>query len=240
MKETFRNLQINSIMPGDRLELPTNIIIGENIIQSGEYYFTQQTGVLLNEQKHYTIQHQNNYFYIPDTRDFIIGRVHSLRLGAWSIELGAVQKGSINIDSLHLPGLLRIKNSADESHQRAWLAENEVIAAEVRNIQGIQLNARSEQMGKLSHGYLVCGVSWQVASLRNVYQQDGVRVLVGRNGWIWVSGQTDFSGESNSVIDQRIQDYTDEEMLIVIRCIQRVYYTIHSNLQLTEDIIFEE
>ena len=57
--------------------------------------------------------------------------------------MGALQHASLSLDSVSLPGLLRVRDAADEAAQRSWFSEGDLIAAEVKRVgNSVSLLAR--------------------------------------------------------------------------------------------------
>jgi exosome complex RNA-binding protein Rrp4 len=93
-------------------------------------------------------------------------------------------------------GEQRMRTTADQLQMRTLYAEQDLISAEIQNIGAdgqISLHTRSMKYGKLENGQLIIAPSSLVKRLAQHYISFpwGVDVILGRNGYIWITSKCD-------------------------------------------------
>lgn len=131
--------------------------------------------------------------YKPETGDIIVGRVVEVAQKRWRLEINSNQDAVLMLSSVTLPdGIQRRRTAVDELNMRNIFEENDVISAEVRNLQHdgtLQLHARSDKYGKLERGQLLSIPSYLVKRRKQHFHQldqYGVLLILGCNGYVWV------------------------------------------------------
>lgn len=131
--------------------------------------------------------------YKPETGDIIVGRVVEVAQKRWRLEINSNQDAVLMLSSVTLPdGIQRRRTAVDELNMRNIFEENDVISAEVRNLQHdgtLQLHARSDKYGKLERGQLLSAPSYLVKRRKQHFHQldqYGVLLILGCNGYVWV------------------------------------------------------
>ncbi|KAH9621390.1 hypothetical protein KSS87_022539 [Heliosperma pusillum] len=140
--------------------------------------------------------------YIPETGNVIVGRVVEVAQDRWKVDINAYHDGVLMLASVTSPdGIQRRRTEADELNMRNTFEEDDVISAEVRNVQNnytAQLHARSEKYGKITHytdflqldrGQLIVVPCYLVKKRKQHFHQldeYGVLVILGCNGYVWV------------------------------------------------------
>lgn len=131
--------------------------------------------------------------YKPETGDIIVGRVVEVAQKRWRLEINSNQDAVLMLSSVTLPdGIQRRRTAIDELNMRNIFEENDVISAEVRNLQHdgtLQLHARSDKYGKLERGQLLSVPSYLVKRRKQHFHQldqYGVVLILGCNGYVWV------------------------------------------------------
>ncbi|ODV88510.1 hypothetical protein CANCADRAFT_124024 [Tortispora caseinolytica NRRL Y-17796] len=164
--------------------------------------------------------------YQPEVGDHVIGRVLEVGLKRWKIEIGAAQAGTLMLGSINLPGgILRRKSESDEIQMRELLKEGDLFNAEVQGVFGhgtVHLHTRSLKYGKLRNGFLVVVPSQLIVRSRSYSHilQSGVNMLVGINGMIWLSKQTEEPSAVDTPAITRLEEetqwsiYSDENEFI--------------------------
>ncbi|GAB2278023.1 exosome non-catalytic core subunit rrp4 [Dionaea muscipula] len=144
--------------------------------------------------------------YKPETGDIIVGRVVEVAQKRWRIDINANQDAVLMLSSMNMPDRIQRRRTAiDELNMRNIFEENDVICAEVRNLQHdgtLQLQARSEKYGKLDRGQLLKVPCYLVKRRKQHFHQldqYGVNLVLGCNGYIWV-------GELNEAKDIMMVD----------------------------------
>ncbi|KXL43835.1 hypothetical protein M433DRAFT_42399, partial [Acidomyces richmondensis BFW] len=145
--------------------------------------------------------------YHPEIGDLVIARVAEVQPGRrrWTLDIAGPRLATLALGSINLPGgVLRKRTSVDELHLRGFLAEGDLVVAEVQAVGGdggaAALHTRSLKYGKLRNGVFlsVAGVGGGVGVVRAKRQIFGlmtpggggeVGVVLGVNGYVWVSAQ---------------------------------------------------
>ncbi|CAO1616856.1 unnamed protein product [Parajaminaea phylloscopi] len=147
--------------------------------------------------------------YTPETGDLVLGRVLSVLPGArrWKIDLSAASFANLALSAINLPGgIQRRKLASDELQMRQFFKEGDLLVAEVQGVFGdgtTSLHTRSLRYGKLRNGRLARVPPRLVKRGKSHFirlEQDGqtVEMILGLNGWIWLSGVGAMQGSSIS------------------------------------------
>ncbi|ODV78134.1 uncharacterized protein CANTADRAFT_7587 [Suhomyces tanzawaensis NRRL Y-17324] len=145
--------------------------------------------------------------YQPETGDHIIGRITEVGNKRWKVDIGCKQDAILMLGSVNLPGgVLRRKSESDELQMRNFLKEGDLLNAEVQTIfnNGIaSLHTRSLKYGKLRNGiFLRVPSNLIVKSKNHSYDLPGnVSVILGINGYIWLSKTTNSSHNKNMTVN---------------------------------------
>ena len=102
-------------------------------------------------------------------------------------------------------GEQRMRTTADQLQMRTLYTEQDLISAEIQNIGAdgqISLHTRSMKYGKLENGQLIVAPSSLVKRLAQHYISFpwGVDVILGRNGYIWITSKCEYFAFSSSVV----------------------------------------
>ncbi|KAI6768331.1 hypothetical protein HG530_006340 [Fusarium avenaceum] len=140
--------------------------------------------------------------YTPEIGDLVVGRIVEVQAKRWRVDVAASQLAILQISAINLPGgILRKRTETDELQIRSFFAEGDLVVAEVQQLHqdgAASLHTRSLKYGKLRNGVFVAvtgtgGGGGVVRSKRQVWTMDAansggkVDVLLGVNGYIWVS-----------------------------------------------------
>ncbi|KZZ89129.1 hypothetical protein AAL_07777 [Moelleriella libera RCEF 2490] len=150
--------------------------------------------------------------YTPEIGDLVVGRIVEVQAKRWRVDVAASQLATLQISAINLPGgILRKRTETDELQIRSFFAEGDLLVAEVQQLYqdgAASLHTRSLKYGKLRNGLFVSvsgvgGGSGVVRSKRQVWTMDAangaarVDVLLGVNGYIWISKHVE-SGEETA------------------------------------------
>lgn len=157
--------------------------------------------------------------YTPETGDLVLGKVLSVLPGArrWKIDIASSSNSNLALSAINLPGgIQRRKLASDELQMRTFFKEGDLLVAEVQGVYNdgsTSLHTRSLRYGKLRNGRLVVvpcrlvrrGKSHFIKLKRGGSGDNGapeqqVDMILGLNGWIWLSavGAMQGSGSSSS------------------------------------------
>jgi len=119
----------------------------------------------------------------------------------WKLELQSRQEASLQLSAVNLPGgVQRRRTVEDELNMRAVYEEGDLISAEVQALYqdgSVALHTRSMKYGKLKGGQLLTVPSSLVPRQKQHFSpigETGVDVILGVNGFIWISAHPDIEG----------------------------------------------
>jgi exosome complex component RRP4 len=145
--------------------------------------------------------------YTPEIGDLVIGRIIEVQQRRWKVEIAAPLLAQLPLSGINLPGgILRRRTAVDELNIRSFFTEGDLLVAEVQSVyesgQAV-LHTRSTKYGKLRNGMFMSvsgagggGLSRkggiarsrrQVFTLNTALGGGEVDVILGVNGFIWVS-----------------------------------------------------
>lgn len=147
--------------------------------------------------------------YTPEIGDLVIGRIVEVQSKRWRVEIGAPLLASLPLAAINLPGgILRKRTDTDELQIRTFFSEGDLLVCEVQSLHNdgsATLHTRSLKYGKLRNGVFVevkgvGGGGGVVRSRRQVWTLDSangggkVDVILGVNGYIWISKHVEAEG----------------------------------------------
>ncbi|CAH0405823.1 unnamed protein product [Chilo suppressalis] len=149
--------------------------------------------------------------YVGEIGDVIVGRVLEVQQRRWKVESNSRLDSVLQLSAVNLPGgELRRRSAEDEQMMRKHLQEGDLISAEVQSVfsdGSLSLHTRSLKYGKLPQGTLIKVFPSLVKRRKNHFHNlpCGISVIIGNNGYIWISPQKhDLMVEGN--VDE-IQNY---------------------------------
>lgn len=167
--------------------------------------------------------------YVGEIGDVVIGRVTEIQKKRWKIDTNSRLDSVLLISSINLPGgELRRRNAEDEQSMRKLLQEEDLLSAEVQNVYqdgSLSLHTRSLKYGKLSQGVLVSVAPALIKRRKNHFHNlpCGVSVIIGNNGYIWISPiiNVEVEGQGGFVQNLEAISKSDREAIVRIRnCIK--------------------
>jgi exosome complex component RRP4 len=146
--------------------------------------------------------------YTPEIGDLVIGRIVEVQSKRWRVDVGASLMAGLPLSAINLPGgILRKRTETDELQIRTFFSEGDLLVCEVQNLYqdgSASLHTRSLKYGKLRNGLFVsvsgAGGGGVVRSRRQVWTVDAangggkIDVILGVNGYIWISKHVEASG----------------------------------------------
>lgn len=155
--------------------------------------------------------------YTPEIGDLVVGRIVEVGKSQWRVDVSAPLLAKLPLSSINLPGgILRRRTTADELQMRQYFQEGDLLVAEVQSIGGSDgiatLHTRSLKYGKLRNGLFLSvqgagGGGGVIRSRRQVFtisagvtgsSASHVDVILGVNGYIWLSKHVEQDGESKA------------------------------------------
>ncbi|CAH0016025.1 unnamed protein product [Clonostachys rhizophaga] len=159
--------------------------------------------------------------YTPEIGDLVVGRIVEVQAKRWRVDVAASQLAVLQISAINLPGgILRKRTETDELQIRSFFAEGDLVVAEIQQLHqdgAASLHTRSLKYGKLRNGVFVSvsgtgGGSGVVRSKRQVWTLEAanaggkVGVLLGVNGYIWISKHIESDVAAEAVGINRMEE----------------------------------
>ncbi|KAL3701027.1 hypothetical protein R1sor_019049 [Riccia sorocarpa] len=140
--------------------------------------------------------------YNPETGDVVVGRITEVAPKRWKVDVNSRQDAQLLLSAVNLPGgIQRRRTATDELNMRDLFTENDVISAEVQTLHqdgSLHLHTRSLKYGKLENGQLVKVSPYLIKRLKQHFhqlKQYGVQLILGCNGYVWISAIPPSSSE---------------------------------------------
>ena len=131
--------------------------------------------------------------YTGEIGDVVVGRITEVAQKRWKVDVAARQDAILMLSSVNLPGgVQRRKQESDELQMRNFFMEGDLVVAEVQAFFGdgaYSLHTRSLKYGKLRNGSFISVSPALVQRCKSHFHSlaCGVDVILGLNGYIWVS-----------------------------------------------------
>nr|CAD7256584.1 unnamed protein product [Timema shepardi] len=165
--------------------------------------------------------------YNGEIGDVVVGRITEVQQKRWKVDTNSRLDSVLLLSSVNLPGgELRKRSAEDEQMMRNYLQEGDLISAEVQKIfdeGSLSLYTRSLRYGKLANPLVVLSSSTaedgeievrislsqgvlvkvfpSLVKRRKNHFYDlpcGANVILGNNGFIWISSTNTVEGEEGS------------------------------------------
>ncbi|KAG5438221.1 hypothetical protein PCANB_003072 [Pneumocystis canis] len=165
--------------------------------------------------------------YLPEIGDLIVGRISEVGHKRWKVDIGSKQDAVLMLSSINLPGgILRRKSETDELKMRTFFSEGDLLVAEVQTFfsdGSVSLHTRSLKYGKLRNGLFVQVPSNLIvrSNIHSYNLPNGTDVILGTNGYIWVSKHVEISSEKSGVSITRMEEEASET----------IYSNINDNIE---------
>ena len=148
--------------------------------------------------------------YTGEVGDLVVGRISTVDAKRWKVNINAQRDAVLQLSSINLPGgVQRMKTYEDQLAMRTLFQEHDLVSAEIQSINAdgiISLHSRSLKYGKLENGQLAIVPSVLVKRLPQHYISlpNGVDVLLGKNGYIWITRSIPevWKHESEDILDE--------------------------------------
>ncbi|CAG8958940.1 hypothetical protein HYFRA_00012937 [Hymenoscyphus fraxineus] len=152
--------------------------------------------------------------YTPEIGDLVVGRIMEVQSKRWRVDVGAPNLADLPLAAINLPGgILRKRTETDELEIRTFFSEGDLLVAEVQSLRqdgSASLHTRSLKYGKLRNGVFMSvtgtgGGGGVVRARRQVWTIDTmhgggkVDVILGVNGYIWISKHIEVAGGETAI-----------------------------------------
>ncbi|KAL3424289.1 exosome complex exonuclease RRP4 [Phlyctema vagabunda] len=152
--------------------------------------------------------------YTPEIGDLVVGRIVEVQSKRWRVDVGAPVLAGLPLSAINLPGgILRKRTETDELQIRTFFSEGDLLVAEVQSLYqdgSASLHTRSLKYGKLRNGVFmsVSGTGGgggvvrsrrQVWTIETMHGGGKVDVVLGVNGYIWISKHIEVAGGDTAI-----------------------------------------
>ncbi|KAF8652163.1 hypothetical protein AX16_004520 [Volvariella volvacea WC 439] len=187
--------------------------------------------------------------YNPEVGDLVIGRITEVQPRRWKVDANSRQDAVLMLSSVNLPGgVQRRKLESDELQMRNFFEECDLLVAEVQAFfqdGSISLHTRSLKYGKLRNGQLVSVPPILVRRLKSHFLTlpCGVDLILGLNGYIWVSKHiktSDQEGEEGfdaQAVYSNQNDQIDEDTRTAISRVTNIITVLASHFVPLSDVV---
>ncbi|KAJ8325147.1 hypothetical protein BDV3_007282 [Batrachochytrium dendrobatidis] len=192
-------MDIDEAATDRQMVTPGEIITKDSAFMRGHGTFTEEqalvasvAGVVERVNKLISVKPLKSR-YNGEIGDVVVGRISELGPKRWKVDIKGRQHAVLLLSSINLPGgVLRRKSESDELQMRTFFAEGDLLSAEVQAFFGdgaASLQTRGIKYGKLRNGSLVIVPSAQIKRSKShfITLPCGVDVVLGVNGYVWVS-----------------------------------------------------
>lgn len=209
------------------------VLPGEAILSKKDKgRFLKGSGLYEEDEKYFacivgTVNYINKLVYVEPLRgkytgavgDLLVGKIKDISNDKWVVEIGSYCKALLSISQTNISVFCqRIRLYNDVINMINIYKPNDIIACEVQRILAdgcIVLHTRSSIYGKLSNGILITVPQTLIQNQKKhifVFPCN-VQVILGMNGFIWVSSPIKKTKDTNpNSVDQDIEDNKFEEV----------------------------
>ncbi|KAI8817119.1 uncharacterized protein EV422DRAFT_500363 [Fimicolochytrium jonesii] len=186
------DLDIHVVTPGEIVTTDTAFMRGHGTYTEDESLVASLAGVVDRVNKLISVKPLRTR-YNGEIGDVVVGRITEVAQKRWKVDINSRQDGVLLLSSVNLPGgVQRRKTESDELQMRTFFAEGDMLSAEVQAFfqdGAVSVHTRSIKYGKLRNGSLVTVPSALVKRTKSHFATlpCGVDVILGLNGYIWVS-----------------------------------------------------
>ncbi|KAI0093211.1 exosome complex exonuclease rrp4 [Irpex rosettiformis] len=186
-------------LSGGKLTCPGEIVTSSHAFMRGHGTYVENDQVISSVAG--TVERVNKLItvraartrYNPEVGDLVVGRITDVQPRRWKVDAGSRQDAVLMLSSVNLPGgVQRRKLESDELQMRTFFEEGDLLVAEVQAFfadGAMSLHTRSLRYGKLRNGQLVVVPPVLIRRLKShfIALPCGVDLILGLNGYIWVS-----------------------------------------------------
>uniref|UniRef100_A0A2M4AUY3 Exosome complex component RRP4 n=1 Tax=Anopheles triannulatus TaxID=58253 RepID=A0A2M4AUY3_9DIPT len=202
--------------PGEIVTSQQGFMRGHGTYMEDESIKSSVAGVMVQVNKLITVKALKGR-YVGEIGDVVVARVTEVQEKRWKVDTNSRLDSVLLLSSVNLPGgELRRRGAEDEKQMRKYLQEGDLISAEVQNVHSdgvLSLHTRSLKYGKLAQGILV-KVFPSLIRRRKTHFHNlpcGASIILGNNGFIWISPILNSEGEESGGFTQNLGDVVTQE-----------------------------
>ncbi|KAF7268793.1 exosome complex component Rrp4 [Rhynchophorus ferrugineus] len=156
--------------------------------------------------------------YNGQVGEVLVGRIIEVQQKRWKVDTNARLDSILQLSSVNLPGgELRRRSVEDQHMMRQYLQEGDLISAEVQSVfsdGSLSLHTRSLRYGKLGQGILI-KVFPSLVKKSKIHFHNlpfGVSLILGNNGYIWISPPIDNKDENVGGFIQNLDEVIPKDI----------------------------
>ncbi|KAI9070386.1 exosome complex exonuclease rrp4 [Trametes sanguinea] len=238
-------------VPGEPITSSLAFMRGHGTFVDSEEVIASVAGTVERVNKLITVRAVRSR-YNPEVGDLVVGRITEVQPRRWKVDANSRQDAVLMLSSVNLPGgVQRRKLESDELQMRTFFEEGDLLVAEVQAFfadGAMSLHTRSLRYGKLRNGQLVAVPPILIRRLKShfVALPCGVDLILGLNGYIWVSkhvkeseqeGEEGFDAEA--VYSNR-NDAIDDATRVAISRVSNIIKVLAAHfVPLTDTVLLE-
>ncbi|PIL24078.1 hypothetical protein GSI_13829 [Ganoderma sinense ZZ0214-1] len=237
--------------PGESITSSHAFMRGHGTYVDSEEVIASVSGTVERVNKLITVRAVRSR-YNPEVGDLVVGRITEVQPRRWKVDANSRQDAVLMLSSVNLPGgVQRRKLESDELQMRTFFEEGDLLVAEVQAFfsdGAMSLHTRSLRYGKLRNGQLVTVPPILIRRLKShfVSLPCGVDLILGLNGYIWVSkhvkqheqeGEEGFDAEA--VYSNRNDDIDDATRAAISRVGNIIKLLASHFIPLTDAVLLE-
>jgi len=149
-----------------------------------------------------------NSRYQPEVGDVVVGRILEVADKRWRVDVNSRIHAVLMLSAVDLPGgVQRRRTHQDALEMRTFYCENDLISAEVQKVMSdgtVSLHTRNLKYGKLRNGQFLRVAANLVKRAKHHFHDlpCGVHLIIGTNGYIWLS---ETANESEQAEEEQTQ-----------------------------------
>ncbi|KAF9162335.1 exosome non-catalytic core subunit rrp4 [Actinomortierella ambigua] len=188
----FKDGSIHVVTPGETITSDTQFMRGHGTYVEQEKLVSSVAGVVERVNKLISVKALNTR-YAGEIGDVVVGRITEVTQKRWKVDVNGRQDAILMLSSINLPGgVQRRKQESDELQMRTFFMEGDLVVAELQAFfhdGAYSLHTRSLKYGKLRNGSFISVAPALVQRCKSHFHSlsMGVDVILGLNGYIWVS-----------------------------------------------------
>ncbi|XP_033643034.1 exosome complex component RRP4-like [Asterias rubens] len=212
------------VTPGDVITSDTDFMRGHGTYLDDDQLHASVAGVVETVNKLICVKPLKTR-YNGEVGDVVVGRITEVAQKRWKVDTNSRLNSALMLSAVNLPGgELRRRSAEDELLMREYLAEGDLVSAEVQSVfndGALSIHTRSLKYGKLGQGLLVT-VSPSLIKRRKTHFHNltcGASVILGNNGYVWISPTAIDEEEEGGGFVQNLEPvlYSDREVLARLR-----------------------
>jgi exosome complex component RRP4 len=241
----------NLTCPGQYLTSSHAFMRGHGTYVEDEQVIASVAGTIERVNKLVTVRAVRTR-YNAEVGDLVVGRITEVQPRRWKVDANSRQDAVLMLSSVNLPGgVQRRKLESDELQMRNFFEEGDLLVAEVQAFfsdGAMSLHTRSLKYGKLRNGQLVAIPPILVRRLKShfITLPCGVDLILGLNGYIWVSKhvkESDQEGEEGfdaEAVYSNQNDAIDSDTRSAISRVTNIIRVMSSHfVPLTDTLLLE-